>query len=121
MTQLSDIELMISPCCDAFVDFYEGSFICTKCGQEIQKIIENQTIRYKQIFNPSKNALNAEIVNKYNNITKRLAHDPTYTLTSVPCPHCSSKLSRVVRDLEGKKIFVCVECRNIFYPLDTNN
>lgn len=111
---ISEVELMISPCCKGFVDFCDGKFICTWCGQFVKTLGTNESFKYKQIYNQSKNVVNSELVNRKNNLTKRLAKDQTYMPTTVKCPMCDS-YSRLVRDMEGNKIFVCIKCRNVFY------
>jgi hypothetical protein len=111
---ISEVELMISPCCKGFVDFCDGKFICSCCGQFVKDLGENESFKYKQIYNQNKNIINSELVNRKNNLTKRLAKDPTYMPTTIKCTMCNN-YSRLVRDMEGNKIFVCIKCRNVFY------
>ena len=117
MSNNQDIELMFSSCCKKFVDFIDKKFICTGCGIMIRELGENDVLKYKQVLNASKNSMNSEIVTRNNRITKRLATDETYAPTTIECPVCQN-YSRLLRDLDGKKICVCTECRNVFYPVE---
>lgn len=113
---MTKINAIISPCCDAFLEYIDCNCICTKCGKNVFIIDSSDSLTTSIVYNISK----SETLNMSNDLLlerlhkfKRSAHDYSCALTSVKCNKCSS-LCRMSRNQAGIKIFVCTKCRNVF-------
>lgn len=107
-----------SPCCNAFY-YYEGNnIICTNCLNKVKTLTPEEELTISITYNVNDNDtshMSNDLLQDQIHKLARCSNDITLELTPVKCPKCQH-YSRIARDLNGVKIFVCSnkDCRNRF-------
>ena len=106
----------ISGCCNAFTIFNNDIIICSNCGRIIKKIENDEELITSIIYNVNDNMnlnISGDLLQEEKMKLPRCAHDITLELTDIKCPKCKSN-SRLARDKNEIKIFICSKCRHVF-------
>ena len=113
---MSEINAIISGCCNAFIEYIDGNCICTKCGRNIDSIKNGEELTTSIVYN----VVQTDTLNMSSDLLqdrlvkfKRNANDITCALTAVKCDKCGG-FCRMSRNQTGQKIFVCIKCRHTF-------
>lgn len=106
------IESFVSPCCHDFNVFVDNTIICSNCMNVVKTLDKNEELTTSIMYNiENQSNISADLLNDQINKSGRCAHDPTFELCNVKCEKCG-KLTRIMRDLNGAKYFVCSNCRH---------
>ena len=105
----------VSPCCNAFNYYIENNIMCSKCGNIIKTLSDDEKLTITIKFNEysDKNNMSGDIIKIFDNNAKRFAHDRTCELIKKTCPKCGHQFARYLRNPQDKLLFVCEACRHV--------
>ena len=110
-------ELMfVSPCCNAFNFFNNNNIYCSKCGNIVKTLEDDEVLPINVKFNVQQddNKISGDIVKIFHNNASKFAHDVTCELINKECPKCKNSTARYIRNPLQEIIYVCDKCRNVF-------
>lgn len=117
------MDTVISSCCNAFIIVSGTTLVCSKCSKKVNEIEQGEQLVVAVHYNTRVDAeedddqsykINKDIVENHAKKLKRMANDVTLELVSVPCPECNEPCTRLSRDLQGNRLFVCKN-RHVFH------
>ena len=109
--------MFVSPCCKAFNFFNSNNIYCSKCGNIVKTLEDDEILPINVKFNikPGDDSnISGDIVKIFQNNASKFAHDPTCELINKECPKCKNETARYIRNPLDEIIYVCTKCRKVF-------
>ena len=105
----------VSPCCKAFNYYVNNNIMCSRCGNIIKTLTDDERLTVNIKFNEysDKTNMSGDIIKIFNENAKRFAHDETCEKIKKKCTKCGNECARYLRNPQDKLIFVCDKCRNV--------